>query len=137
MDSMCLRRSLRWCAGAVLGVLLLMADRFQDSGAQAGVQMIVCVLAYGFLCLEMSHTLNRRIPQLIMASLFPVHLAAIYLVRKHFPFNSGLTVIFGLFAELTVMVFLYLRLCQDLDPSGPFGMKASDRQRTPKLPKLF
>lgn len=125
------------CAGIVTGILLIIADQFRGSEAQASIQISVCVLLYGLFCAGMSHTLNRKIPRLIMASLFLVHLVGIFLVRTQFPLGSELTLLSGVSAELMVMVFVYVRLCQGLDPSGPFGMRNTDRERTPKLPKLL
>jgi hypothetical protein len=132
------RRLERLLFGLLLAVLLALSGRGSPEQTKGLIQMAIwtCGVFVQF-SVELNETLMKVRPFLVALSLLIVHLVVIYSFRDSFPFHSGLTVIFGILVETLLATVIYIRVCQSLDPSGPFGMTEAERAaRNYRLPRL-
>ena len=59
---------------------------------------------------------------------FGFHGLVIYLKRDAFPFDSSLILIFCALVECVIVMLMYLRLCQSIDPEGLFGLTSAEKE---------
>jgi hypothetical protein len=59
-----------------------------------------------------------------------------YFKRDIFPFSSSLIVFLAALLELVVLMIVYLRLCQAIDPEGPFGLTQAENEARETMKRL-
>ena len=92
-------------------------------------------LVFAFL-IELRPTLRRTRPALLAIALFCAHCIVMYFKRGIFPFDSSLIMMLAALLEGVVLFIVYLRLCQAIDPEGPFGMTAAEKEAREKRKRL-
>jgi glucose uptake protein GlcU len=132
------RRLERLLFGLLLAGVLVLSSRGSSERAKGLIQMVLWTFGvFVQFSVELNESLKKARPFLVALLLLAVHLVVIYSFRDSFPFHSGLTVIFGILAETLLVIVIYIRVCQSLDPRGPFGMTAAEREaRNYRLPRL-
>ena len=70
---------------------------------------------------ELRQSLKRKTQRRIAVGLATLHILFLFVVRGLFPLDSSLFILVGFLPEGLVFVFLYARIGQSLDPTGPFG----------------
>ena len=114
---------------AVLGILALYCEKSSLGTELAYFQQGLWTLTLvGLFLIHLRRTLQRARAATLALILFGLHCYALYVYRKSFPFHSSLTVLLVGCVEFVVFAFVYLRLCQSIDPSGPLGMTESEKQ---------
>ena len=89
------------------------------------------ILVSAFL-IEIRPTLRRPRAALIASTLFCVHCVVMYINRDSFPFRSSPTLVFVALLESVMSSAVYIRLCQSIDPEGPFGMTTAEKEARSK-----
>jgi hypothetical protein len=84
-------------------------------------------LVLAFL-IELRPTLRRKRAVLLALALFCSHCVVMYFKRDIFPFSSSLIVFLAALLEFVVLMIVYLRLCQAIDPEGPFGLTPAEKE---------
>ena len=118
----------RWVLGTILAAFALYCDKASLGESRGNYQQALWTLMVvgGFL-VELRRTLRTR-PALLTLCLLSLHFFVMYLKRDAFPFHSSLFVISGALLELVVLVIVYVRVCQSIDPQGPFGLTEAEKQ---------
>jgi hypothetical protein len=119
----------RWVLGAILAVFALYCDKASLGDSRGDYQQALwSLLVVGGFLVELRRTLRRARPALLALCLLSLHFFVMYLKRDAFPFHSSLFVIFWALVELVVLVIVYIRACQSIDPKGPFGLTEAEKQ---------
>ena len=85
------------------------------------------IVLVGEFLIEARPTLRRTRAALLALSLFGFHCLVMYLCDA-FPLDSSLILIFCAMVECVILMFVYLRLCQSIDPKGPFGLTSAEKE---------
>lgn len=119
----------RLIVGSMLAGFALYCDHASLGNSRSMYQEMLwnLTLVFAFL-VELRITLRRVKPALLAFALFCAHCIVLYSKRDIFPFNSSLTVILAASLEGVVLLVVYLRLCQAIDPEGPFGMTSAEKE---------
>jgi uncharacterized membrane protein len=125
----------------VLGVSFAIFALYCDNaslGANRGhfQEILWTLLVLALFAVQLRRTLTRARPILLALSLLFIHLYFMYSIRDRFPFNSSLVILFFALLESIVFAFVYLRLCQSIDPNGPFGLTDSEKERKKNIVRL-
>ena len=126
-------RSQRMVLATVLGILALYCEKSSLGTELAYFQQGLWTLTLvGLFLIHLRRTLQRARAATLALILFGFHCYALYRYRNSFPFHSSLTVVLAACVETAVFGLVYIRLCQAIDPSGPFGMTESEKQARKK-----
>jgi hypothetical protein len=111
----------------VLGLISAVGAIYIDKGAQPDERAFLQMALWTFFLFaisiaELRESLKRRIQKYIAAGLGALHILFLFLIRDMFPLQSSLFILAGLLPEALVLVFLYIRIGQSLDLTGPFGL---------------
>jgi hypothetical protein len=126
-------RSQRIVFAAVCGIVALYCDNGSLGTERGYFQQGLWTFTFvGLFLIQLRRTLQRARATTLALILFSLHCYALYIYRNSFPFHSSLPVVLGGFFESFVFSIVYVRLCQTIDPSGPFGMTESEKQARKK-----
>jgi hypothetical protein len=119
----------RWIFGLFAAMFALYCDKASLGNSRGHYQEALwnLVLVGAFL-IELRPTLRRTRAALIAVSLFGLHCLVMYLKRDAFPLDSSLILFFGALVECVILTVVYLRLCQSIDPQGPFGLTSAEKE---------
>src|SRR5271169_6064952 len=107
----------RWIFGLFVAMFALYCDNASLGNSRGHYQEALWNLVLvGEFLIELRPTLRRTRAALLALSLFGFHCLVMYLKRDAFPFHSSLILIFCAVVECFILTFLYLRLCQSIDP---------------------
>jgi hypothetical protein len=79
------------------------------------------LILFAFSIYELRGSLKRKMQRRIAVGLAVLHILFLFVIRGLFPLDSSLLILVGFLLEGLVFVFLYARIGQSLDPTGPFG----------------
>lgn len=121
-------------ARIVLGIISAAGALYIDKGAnpdeRAILQMALWTfLLFAFSIAELRESLKRRIQKYIAVGLGTLHILLMLAIRNVFPLQSSLLILVGLIPETSILVSLYARIGQSLDPTGPFGPTEEEQKR--------
>lgn len=122
-------RPKRWIFALFAAMFALYCDKASLGNSRGHYQEALwnLVLVGAFL-IELRPTLRRTRAALLAVSLFGFHCLVMYLKRDAFPLDSSLILFFGALVECVILSVVYLRLCQSIDPQGPFGLTNADKE---------
>ena len=122
------KHAYRFLAAVSFAVIAIYADNYTKGSEKAIIQVFLwTLLVFAFLIGEFKDSLKRRRQFNIGLGLFFLHFVLVYFVRSALPESSSLTILLYALVEGVVVAFLYLRIGQSLDPTGPFGPKRIDQ----------
>lgn len=123
----------RWIFALLAAAFALYCDNASlgDSKIYYQVALWNLVLVSEFL-IEIRRTLRRTRAASIALALFCLHCLLMYWIRNAFPFHSSLALVMCALLECVLFAIVYLRLCQSIDPKGPFGMTAAEKEARKK-----
>jgi hypothetical protein len=124
--------------GAAVGLIaLILNNRF--SGSQLAVaQMIVwSVFALGLAAVQVHKTLRRNRQLGVGLAIVGLHSIGLFELRHLFPISSILIVIIGSGIESAILIALYARVGQSIDPKGPFGLSEAEVQAREKRSRIL
>lgn len=120
----------RWILGGAIAALALYCDNASLGSSRSYYQEALWTLILvGAFLVELRKTLSRIRAACLASLLLCLHFYFIYLKQDAFPFHSSLFVILCASIEFAILVILYLRLCQAIDPDGPFGLTEAEKVR--------
>jgi hypothetical protein len=123
----------RWIFGLFVAMLALYCDKASLGDSRGHYQEALWTLVLvGEFLIELRPTLRRTRAALLALSLFGFHCLVMYLKRDTFPVDSSLALILYALVELVILMFVYLRLCQSIDPQGPFGLTSAEKEARKK-----
>jgi hypothetical protein len=119
----------RWIFGLFAAMFALYCDKASLGNSRSHYQEALwnLVLVGAFL-IDLRPTLRRTRAALLALSLFGFHCLVMYLKRDAFPLHSSLILSFGAWVECVILTFVYVRLCQSIDPQGPFGLTSGEKE---------
>lgn len=129
----------RWVFGLLVAPFALYCDKASLGTSRSLYQQALwnLVLVGAFL-IELRPTLRRTRAAWIALALFCLHCLAMYRYRDAFPFDSSLLLMLCAILEYVIFMIVYLRLCQSVDPHGPFGLTAAEKEgRSKRRVRLF
>jgi hypothetical protein len=113
----------------VFAVVAIYIDKLAPPDARAYLQMALWTLTLvAFSIFELRQSLKRKMPRRIAIGLAALHILFLFVIRRLFPLDSSLLILVGLLPEELVFVFLYARIGQSLDPTGPFGPTEEEKR---------
>jgi hypothetical protein len=119
----------RWTLGLLAAMLALYCDNASLGNSRGHYQEALWNLVLvGEFLVELRPTLRRTRASLLALSLFGIHCLIMYLKRDAFPFDSSLELMLCALVECVILMFVYLRLCQSIDPEGPFGLTIAEKE---------
>lgn len=97
----------------------------------AFAQMALCsFLVFGIVGVQANKSLYRPRQVGIALALLAMHFAALTGLRKYFPLTNMFIGFAGVGIESVILMFLYVRIGQSVDPEGPYGLTDEEiRQR--------
>ena len=118
----------RIALGAILGLFAIYCDHAHFGfNLSLWQQALWTFTVIGSFLIELRRTLVRLRPALLAFVFLSVHIYWMYVKRGAFPFHPTLTVILCAYLETLVVGVAYIRLCQSIDPAGPFGLTAAEK----------
>jgi hypothetical protein len=122
----------RLSLGAFFAIVGIYADNRTTGAEKSLIQMsTLTIIFFAFFVFEQHDNLKRSNLRDIALTIGVLHLALLYELRSNFPLSNTLALIPPLLIESLVVILLYTRLGQALDPEGPFGLtEAERRERT-------
>jgi hypothetical protein len=119
----------RWVFGLFAALLAFYCDKASLGNSRGHYQEILWSLVLvGEFLIELRPTLRRTKAALLAMSLFGLHCLVMFLERDAFPLDSSLVLIFCALGEFMILMIVYVRLCQSIDPQGPFGLTNAERE---------
>ena len=85
------------------------------------------VLLFAFMLSQIHKSLKRPIQLLIAIAIVALHLCLLTIFKGSFPLSNMIVGFVGMAVEGVILIFLYARIGQSLDPKGPFGMTEVER----------
>jgi hypothetical protein len=111
--------------GGIFGIIV---DNGLEGEKRALAQMVLwTVLLFAFVLIQIGKSLKRPIQLLIAVALLGMHVCLLVLFRNSFPLSNMIVGFVGMAVEAVILIFLYARIGQSLDPKGPFGMTEAER----------
>ena len=130
------KRVVRFFAVLPFAVIGIYADNCTKGSEKASIQMFLWTyIVFVLLINEFRESLKRRVQLNIGLGLLLLHFVLLYLVRSVLPESSSLTILLYAVVEGVVIAFLYIRVGQSFDPTGPFGPKRMDEKIAEKAEK--
>lgn len=109
--------------GVIGGLAALILDNVLAGHQLAIAQMILwTVLVFAFITIQVHKSLKRPRQLCVALALISVHIIVLMRLRKHFPVDNMIVGFVGIAVEAIVLIFLYARIGQSIDPQGPFGL---------------
>ena len=126
-------RPQRMLLAVILAIFALYCDK-ASLGASRGhfQEALWTVSVVALFLIELRRTLTRARPIVLALFLLCLHVYIMYLKRDAFPFDSSLVMLLCALLESVLLGFVYVRLCQSIDPSGPFGLTEAEKQARKK-----
>ena len=119
----------RWIFGLFVAMFAFYCDKASLGNSRGHYQVALWNLVLvGVFLIELRPTLRRTRAALLALSLFGFHCLVMYLKRNAFPLDSSLILIFYALVEFLILMFVYVRLCQSIDPQGPFGLTSAEKE---------
>jgi hypothetical protein len=129
MDSTTGTQTQRILWAVIVGLAALYCDKRAPAADRAMIQgMLWTVAVFSLLFVELRKTLLRPRQLLVAVLLMAVHSYAIYASWRVFPFDSSFTIIICIVIEAFIVGLVYIRLCQSIDPDGPFGPTEAEKK---------
>ena len=124
----------RITGATIIGIVALYCDNFASSNQRPALQAGIWTIGiFAVFTIELRRTLRRQRPRAILIAIFFLHMCVLRLVWPKLPFESSFPIFFYIFVECIGLSIVYLRLCQALDPQGPFGWTEADSARRDAL----
>jgi hypothetical protein len=129
----------RWVFGLLVAAFALYCDKASLGTSRSLCQQILWnLVVVGEFLIELRPTLRRTRAACIALAMFCLHCLAMYRYRAAFPFDSSLILMLCAIVECVMFMIVYLRLCQCVDPQGPFGLSAAEEEaRSKRRVRLF
>ncbi len=118
----------RWIFGGVGAALALYFDNASLGSSRSYYQEALWTFVLvGAFFVELRRTLKRMKAVSLALLLLCLHFYVMHLKRDAFPFHSSLFVMLCAMTELVFLAIVYIRLCQLIDPEGPFGLSEAEK----------
>lgn len=123
----------RWVFGLLIAAFALYCDKASIGASRSLYQQVLWNLVLvGESLIELRPTLRRKRAACIALALCSLHCLAMYRYRNAFPFDSSLLLMLCAMFECVILMIVYLGLCQSVDPEGPFGLTAAEKEARSK-----
>jgi hypothetical protein len=121
------KRRLLLLLGVIAGLSALIIDNGLSGGKLALAQMILwTVIVFAFVALEVAKSLLRPRQLCVALALVTLHVICVLKFRHFFPLDNMLVGFIGIALEAVILIFLYARIGQSIDPQGPFGLSEAE-----------
>jgi len=112
--------------GVIGGLAALAIDDVLKGHQLAIAQMIFwTLLLFAFVTIQVHKSLGRPRQLCVALVLISVHIIVLMRLRNYFPLHD-LTVSFIGIPVAVILIFLYARVGQSVDPQGPFGLTEAE-----------
>ncbi|WP_419805679.1 hypothetical protein [Terriglobus sp.] len=129
------QRLLLACIGGLGGLLV---DNCLVGSRLAFGQMMLCtVLVFGIVGIQAGKTLLRPRQAGVALALIVLHFLMLVRYAAWFPFTNMIVGILGAGAEAIVLIFLYARIGQAVDPKGPYGLTSCRNREETRASRAF
>lgn len=120
--------------GAVAGLAALIINNYLAGERLAFAQMILwTVLVFALVAIQVKNSLWRPRQLCVALALMVLHVVVLTRFADQFPLNNMIVGFVGMGVEVVVLIFLYIRIGQSVDPKGPYGLTDAEiRERTIK-----
>lgn len=124
------KHALRITIGVLGGLGAIYIDNVAAKSDRAMIQMALWTFVlFAYSIVELRQSLRRTVQMYIALALAGLHFLFLVVIRNMFPFQNSLFIVPWLLIEGLVLVFLYARIGQSLDPTGPFGLTEEERRK--------
>lgn len=116
--------------GSVVGVAGLLIDNSLNGSKLALAQMILyTVLVFGVIGIQVGNSLLRPRQLCVALVLMTMHFILLGRLVKSFPLTNMLVGFGAAGSEILILILLYVRIGQSVDPKGPYGLTDAEIQR--------
>jgi len=117
--------------GVIGGLAALLINNYFVGHRLAFAQMILwTVLVFGIVAIQADKSLWRPRQLCVALALMVLHIIGLMSFANQFPLDNMLVGFAGMGIEVAVLIFLYVRIGQTVDPKGPYGLtEAEIRER--------
>lgn len=123
------KHALRIVIGGVAGLGAIYIDNAAAQIERPLLQMALWTfILFAYSITELQSSIRRRAQFYIALALCGLHFLFLVLMRNIFPFQNSLFIFAGALPEGLVLVSLYARVGQALDPTGPFGLTEKEQR---------
>jgi len=123
------KRLMRLVFVVVFAVSALYTDNLANQAERSRLQIVIwTVILFANLVMELRESLRRPKQAYVGLGVGMLHFLVIYLIRNLFPLQTSLLILVWLLPESVVLVFIYGRIGQSMDPTGPFGLTDEERR---------
>ena len=126
----------RWLLllACAVGLGSFTADQFLIGAKLGFVQMLLCtILVFGIVGIIAGKSLARPRQAGVAVALMAFHLFLLLRLATWFPLPNMVIGISGAAFESLILIFLFARLGQTIDPEGPYGLTAAEIKRKQRL----
>jgi hypothetical protein len=114
---------------AVIAIALMLCDIFLTGNRLARTQMVlITIFVFSGIAKEVRRSLLRPRQFCIALVLVIVHIAGLIKLSNYFPLDNVIAGFVTAAAEGIVLLFLYARIGQAIDPKGPYGLTDDELQ---------
>lgn len=109
--------------GAIGGLVALLINNFFIGDRLAFAQMTLwTVLVFGVVGIQVNKSLWRPRQLSVALALVGLHFIGLFGLANRFPLNNMIVGFIGVGIEIVILIFLYVRIGQTVDPKGPYGL---------------
>ena len=124
------KRSLLISLGIISGIAATLINNWLVGDRLAFAQMVIwTVLVFGIVAIQANESLWRPKQLCVALALMALHIIGLIKFANHFPLNNMIAGFIGAGFEVIILIFLYVRIGQTVDPKGPYGLTESEIRR--------
>ncbi len=121
------KRRLFLLLGAFAGMSALAINNGLFDERRALAQMSLWTfLVFTLAAIQVHESLHRPRQVYVALALICLHVLGLMKMRRYFPLDNILVGLIGIAVEAVILIFLYARIGQSIDPKGPFGMTEAE-----------
>jgi hypothetical protein len=119
--------------GSIVGLTGLLIDNRLVGGRLAFAQMtLYTVLVFGVVGIQAGKSLWRPRQLCVAFLLIAIHFIVLGRFADWFPLTNMIVGFVGAGTEITILIILYVRIGQSVDPKGPYGLTEAELQHRRK-----
>lgn len=113
--------------GAIGGLVALILNNGLSGDRLAFVQMTLwTVLVFAFVAIQVHKSLGRPRQLFVALAVIGLHIIGLMRLRNCFPLDNIIVGFVGIGIEAVILVFVYARIGQSVDPRGPYGLTEAE-----------
>lgn len=117
------KRNLLLSLGAICGVTATLINNYFADNRLAFAQMVLwTVLVFGIVTIQAGKSLWRPRQLCVALALLFFHIIGLMKFADRFPLDNMIVGFGGMGVEVAVLILLYARIGQSVDPKGPYGL---------------